>query len=48
MKKRCIGYSNDLTDSFLKARQNLNTPTDQDSVVKNRFLVRKGLLQSIK
>jgi hypothetical protein len=45
MKKRTIGYSNDLTDSFLKIRNSLSTPDIETT--KNRFLIRKGILQGV-
>lgn len=47
MKKRCIGYSNDLTDQFIKARAKMATPDGSDPQTKSRFLVRKGLLQGV-
>lgn len=47
MKKRTIGYTNDLTDMFIKARAKAAAPDGSDAQAKSRFLVRKGLLQGV-
>lgn len=45
MKKRRLGHTNDLTSQFMSVRQKFNAPPEDP---KNRFLVKKGVLQGIK
>ncbi len=45
MKKIRLGHTNDLTSQFMKLRQKMNEPAEDP---KNRFLVKKGVLQGLK
>jgi hypothetical protein len=42
--KRCIGFTNDLTDQFMKAKSALKQSEQKE---RTRFIVRKGLLSGI-
>lgn len=44
-QKRRLGHTNDLTSQFIKIRSKLNEPPEDP---KNRFLVKKSVLQGIK